>query len=116
MRTDVSSAFLLGFLACSGNRDHLLYLIYTVLQADRLYTMVIVQSLLGEVFGKTGQSLLRMFIQMALLGVGAGVGVLAAVLISQTLIFPIVLIYGLMITVAMGAIALLRFDTMEQFV
>ena len=53
---------------------------------------------------------------MALLGVGAGVGVLAAVLISQTLIFPIVLIYGLMITVAMGAIALLRFDTMEQFV
>ena len=69
-----------------------------------------------EVFGKTGQSLLRMFIQMALLGVGAGVGVLAAVLISQTLIFPIVLIYGLMITVAMGAIALLRFDTMEQFV
>jgi len=57
-----------------------------------------------------------MFIQMALLGVGAGVGVLAAVLISQTLIFPIVLIYGLMITVAMGAIALLRFDTMEQFV
>lgn len=91
-------------------------LIYTVLQADRLYTMVIVQSLLGEVFGKTGQSLLRMFIQMALLGVGAGVGVLAAVLISQTLIFPIVLIYGLMITVAMGAIALLRFDTMEQFV
>ena len=91
-------------------------LIYTVLQADCLYTMVIVQSLLGEVFGKTGQSLLRMFIQMALLGVGAGVGVLAAVLISQTLIFPIVLIYGLMITVAMGAIALLRFDTMEQFV
>ena len=91
-------------------------LIYTVLQADRLYTMVIVQSLLGEVFGKTGQSLLRMFIQMALLGIGAGVGVLAAVLISKALIFPIVLIYGLMVTVAMGAIALLRFDTMEQFV
>ena len=91
-------------------------LIYTVLQADRLYTMVIVQSLLGEVFGKTGQSLLRMFIQMALLGVGAGVGVLAAVLISQTLIFPIALIYGIDDHTVAMAIALLRFDTMEQFV
>lgn len=91
-------------------------LIYTVLQADRLYTMVIVQSILGEVFGKTGQSLLRMFIQMALLGIGVGVGVLAAVLINKALIFPIILVYGLMVTVAMGAVALLRFDTMEQFV
>lgn len=116
MRTDVSSAFLLGFLACSGNRDHLLYFdLHRFAGRPPVYNGDRSEPSRGSI-RKTGQSLLRMFIQMALLGVGAGVGVLAAVLISQTLIFPIVLIYGLMITVAMGAIALLRFDTMEQFV
>ena len=91
-------------------------LIYVVIQADRLYTTVLAQSLLGDVFGKTGQNILRMFIQMALLGAGAGVAVIAGIFVNMDFVFPIVLIYSMMVTVAMGVLASLRFDTMEQLV
>nr|WP_294490719.1 putative ABC exporter domain-containing protein [uncultured Mediterraneibacter sp.] len=91
-------------------------LIYTVLQADRIYTMVICQCLLGNVFGKTGQNLLRMSIQMALLGLGAVVAVLIGIFVNMDFIFPIVLIYSIMVTVAMGVLASFRFETMEQLV
>ncbi len=91
-------------------------LIYTVIQADRLYTTVIAQWLVGEIFGKTGQNVIRMFIQMTLLGLGAGAAVLVGIFINIDFIFPIVLIYSIMVTVAMAALASFRFDTMEQMV
>ena len=91
-------------------------LIYVVIQADRLYTTVLAQCLLGDVFGKTGQNVLRMFIQIALLGVGAAVAVIVGIFVNMDFIFPIVLIYSMMVTVAMGVLASLRFDTMEQLV
>lgn len=91
-------------------------LIYAVLQADRLYTKVIAQCLVGEIFGKTGQDILRMCIQFALLGLGVGVAVLVGLLVNTALIFPILLLYSIMVTVAMGFIASLRFETMEQIV
>ena len=91
-------------------------LIYAVLQADRLYTKVIAQCLVGEIFGKTGQDLLRMCIQLALLGMGAGAAVLVGIFINTGLIFPILLVYSVMVTAAMGFLASLRFETMEQLV
>lgn len=91
-------------------------LIYAVLQADRLYTKVIAQCLVGEIFGKTGQDLLRMCIQFALLGMGAGLAVLVGIFINTGLIFPILLAYSVMVTAAMGFLASLRFETMEQLV
>lgn len=91
-------------------------MIHAVFQADRLYTTVLAQCLLGDVFGKTGQNVLRMFIQMALLGVGVGLAAVIGIIVNTDLIFPIVLIYSIMVTVAMGILASLRFDTMEQLV
>ena len=91
-------------------------LIYVVIQADRLYTTVLAQCLLGDVFGKTGQNVLRMFIQITLLGVGAAVAVIVGIFVNMDFIFPIVLIYSMMVTVAMAVLASLRFDTMEQLV
>lgn len=91
-------------------------LIYTVLQADRLYTKVLCQSLVGEVFGKTGQDLLRMLIQTFLLGFGAGLAVIVGFFVNAGLIYPVLLGYSLLITVAMGVLASLRFETMEQVV
>ena len=91
-------------------------LIYAVLQADRLYTKVIAQCLVGEIFGKTGQDVLRMCVQFALLGMGAGVAVIVGIFINTGLIFPILLVYSVMVTAAMGFLASLRFETMEQFV
>ena len=71
---------------------------------------------MGEIFGKTGQDLLRMCIQFALLGMGVGVAVLVGVFINTWLIFPILLVYSVMVTAAMGFLASLRFETMEQLV
>lgn len=89
-------------------------LIYVVIMADRLYTMVIAQCLFGEIFGKTGQNILRMCIQMAVLGTGAGIAALAGIFVNVDLIFPIVLIYSMIVTVATGIVASLRLETMEQ--
>lgn len=89
-------------------------LIYVVIQANRLYTTVIAQCLVGEMLGRTGQSVVRMCIQMLLLGTGAGVGVLAGIFINMDLIFPIVLIYSMIVTVAAGILASFRFEMMEQ--
>lgn len=89
-------------------------LIYVVIQANRLYTTVLAQCLVGELFGRTGQGIVRMAIQMMLLGAGAGVAALAAVFINVDLIFPIVLIYSMIVTVAAGILASFRFEMMEQ--
>ncbi len=91
-------------------------LTYVIIQADRLYTKVIAQSLLGNVFGKTGQDLLRMVIQITLLGLGATAAVLAGIFVNPQLVFPIVLAYCMLITVGMAILASLRFETMEQLV
>ena len=91
-------------------------LIYTVIQANRLYTTVIAQCLLGEVFGKTGQNVLRMFIQTALLGAGVAAAVAVGIFVNVDFVFPIVLIYSIMATAAMAVLASFRFDTMEQMV
>lgn len=91
-------------------------LIYTVIEANRLYTKVIAQSLLGEVLGKTGQDFLRVFIQMLVLGFGAGAAVMIGMFLNLDFVFPILLIYSIMVTVAMALLASLRFETMEQLV
>ena len=89
-------------------------LIYTVLQANRLYTRVLAQCLVGDVLGKTGQNIIRMLMQMFILGIGITIACFIGILIHMNLIFPIVLIYCLAVTVMIGAVASIRFDTMEQ--
>lgn len=89
-------------------------LIYAVLQANRMYTKVIAQCVIGNSLGKTGESIVRMCIQMFILGIGIAAAVLLVVLGETDLVFPIVLIYSMIITVAMGLIASIRFDSMEQ--
>lgn len=91
-------------------------LIFVVLQANKLYSKVIAQTLLGDVFGVKGQDLLRACLQMLILGMGAGAAVLVGILVNLDFIFPILLIYSIIVTVAIGFLASLRFDTMEQIV
>ncbi len=91
-------------------------LIYTVLQANRLYLKVIAQWLVGELLGKTGQELIRALMQMLILGLGAGIAVLVGIVINLNLIFPILLIYSLLATILIGLLAAIRFDSMEQMV
>jgi fatty acid desaturase len=90
-------------------------LIYTVLQANRMYIKVVVQCLLGDSFGKTGQDIIRMLIQMMTLGLGIGAAVLVGTLINIDFVFPIILIYSIIVTVIIGLLASFRFYSMEQF-
>lgn len=89
-------------------------LIYTVLQANRIYSKVLAQCLVGDVLGRTGQDVVRAFFQMFVLGIGVGIAALAGILISMDLVFPIALIYSIIVTVIIGLIAAIRFDSMEQ--
>lgn len=89
-------------------------LIYTVLQANRLYMRVLVQCLVGDLLGKTGQNLIRVLMQMFILGIGIAAAVLIGVIVNMNLIFPVVLVYTLAVTVLTGLIASVRFETMEQ--
>ncbi|OUP83763.1 hypothetical protein B5F07_09315 [Lachnoclostridium sp. An169] len=91
-------------------------LIYTVLQANKLYARVLAQCLVGDVFGAKGQDIIRAVIQMAILGMGIGAAVIVGVFVNVDLIFPILLIYSIIVTGAMCLLASLRFDTMEQLV
>ena len=89
-------------------------LIYTVLQANRIYSKVLAQCLVGDVLGRTGQDVVRAFFQMFVLGIGVGIAALAGILIGMDLVFPIALIYSIIVTVIIGLIAAIRFDSMEQ--
>lgn len=89
-------------------------LIYMVLQANKMYTKVLVQCLLGDLLGKTGQELLRLLLQMFILGFGAAAAVIAGLLLDLDMVFPVTLIYSLLVTGLLGALASIRFDFMEQ--
>lgn len=89
-------------------------LIYVVLQANKLYTRVIAQCIVGNFFGKTGQEIIRMLFQMFILGIGVAVATAAGIIFNINVVFPIILIYSLIVTTVLGALASVRFDTMEQ--
>ena len=89
-------------------------LIYTVLHANKMYTRVVAQCLVGDFLGKTGQDIIRMLLQMFIIGIGVMAAVAAGILIHVNLVFPIILIYSIIVTAVMGALASVRFDTMEQ--
>lgn len=89
-------------------------LIYTVLSANRLYTKVVAQCILGDSLGKTGQDIIRMLMQMALLGIGIAAALGIGFAINMNLIFPITLVYSIIVTVMLGALASIRFRSMEQ--
>lgn len=87
---------------------------FTVLQANKIYTMILVQCILGDSLGKKGQNLVRTVIQMFILGTGGAVLGVVAAFINVDLVFPIVLIYSMIITVIIGLVASIRFYSMEQ--
>lgn len=89
-------------------------LIYMVLQANKMYARVIVQCLIGDFLGKTVQELVRMFVQMFIIGIGVFMAVMVGILINLNWVFPFVLIYSMIVTVLLGALASIRFDSMEQ--
>lgn len=91
-------------------------LTYTVLQANRMYIRVVAQCLLGDSLGKTGQDIVRAVMQMAVIGIGVAISAVAGIMVDLDLVFPIILIYSMIVTVAIGLLASIRFSSMEQLV
>lgn len=89
-------------------------LIYTVLQANRLYSKVVVETMIGDILGKTGKSYVVAFLQMFILGIGIGIAAMVGILIRLDLVFPIILIYSMIVTVVIALLASIRFGMMEQ--
>lgn len=88
--------------------------VFTVLQANKIYAKVITRCIAGEIFKENGQNIIRMLIQTAVLGMGALAALFAGMFLDMDFIFPILLIYSIIVTGAMGLLASLRFETMEQ--
>lgn len=83
-------------------------------RANRLYTKVIAQCLLGDTLGKTGQDFVRAIFQMTVLGIGLAIALAAGFMVNIDLVFPIIFIYSMIVTVVIGLLASIRFYSMEQ--
>lgn len=90
-------------------------LIYVVLQASRLYVKILSECILGNTFGSTAKSLFAMLLQGGVIGAGIGIAALLGYFVNYNLVFPIILIYSMMVTVLIGWITTSRFETMEQW-
>ena len=90
-------------------------LIYCVLQANRLYIKILGESILGSTLGNTGKSIFAMAVQGGILGVGIGLAALMGFLINFNFVFPIILIYSMIVTVLIALLTVGRFETMEQW-
>lgn len=88
--------------------------VFVVLQANKLYMKVLFEALLGDTFGKTAKGIIQAVTQMSILGIGIGLAVAAGIFISYNLVFPIVIIYSMIVTVMIALLAAVRFETMEQ--
>lgn len=90
-------------------------LIYCVLQANRLYIKILGESILGSTLGNTGKSIFAMAVQGGILGVGIGLAALMGFFIHYNFVFPIMLIYSMIVTVLIALLTVGRFETMEQW-
>lgn len=88
--------------------------IYVVLQANKLYARMLVDSILSASSGVNVRNMVCMLFQSATLGMGAMFGALTAVFISIKLLFPIIFIYSILIVSIIAFLASSRFGEMER--
>lgn len=89
-------------------------LLYVLFQAIKMYMRIFALYILGDNFGLQVRKLFQMLIQSSLMGVGIAVAVVVGMVINLNLVFPILLIYSMIITVAVMFLASYRFDVLEQ--
>lgn len=88
--------------------------IYVVLQANKLYMRVLVDSILGASAGVNVRNMVYMLFQSATIGMGAMFGALAAAFIHIKLLFPVIFIYSILIVIIIAFLASARFGEMEK--
>ena len=93
----------------------LMLFVYYLLQANKLYIEVLVESLLRAVFGSTGRS----FIRLSLVGTcffGGSILIAITFAISQSAIIALLAgcLFYLLITIAIASIGAIRYERMEM--
>lgn len=118
IRAAVDGAFLLFPIGIAWQVEIwkiiIIWLIYIVLQANKLYLRVFADSLLGETLGTTGKSILRSLIQSGIIGVGIFAAFMAYILAGGAAVYLVGLIYVSLVTVIVALLAVGRFGQMEQ--
>lgn len=89
-------------------------LVYTLIQAVKIYVKILIESCFGDTLGNTAKEWLRILIQYSVLGVGIVFAVLAGVFVNLNLAYPIILVYSILIAGILAMLASERFNTMEQ--
>ena len=89
-------------------------MIYAVLQANKLYMRVFAESVIGSSLGTTGRQFLYMLFQSAILGMGIVCGVATGIFLGMFWVFPILIIYCILMMTLVMFLAASRFDRMEQ--
>lgn len=88
--------------------------IYVFFQAIKMYMRIFTLYILGDHFGTQVRTLLHMLLQSSLIGVGIAVAMAAGFMININLVFPILLIYSIIITGVVMILASTRFEVLEQ--
>ena len=90
--------------------------IYAVLQANKLYMRVFAESVIGSSLGTTGRQFVYMLFQSAILGMGIAFGVVAGIFLGMFWVFPILILYCMLMMILIMFLASSRFEKMEQAV
>ncbi len=64
--------------------------------------------------GNTAKEWLRLLAQYSVLGVGIAFAALAGIFVNLNLVYPIFIIYSILIAGVLAVLASARFETMEQ--
>lgn len=89
-------------------------LLYVLFQAIKMYMRIFAIYILGDNFGLQVRKLFQLLIQSSLMGVGIAVALVVGIVINIDLVFPILLIYSIIIAVAVMFLASYRFEVLEQ--
>lgn len=89
-------------------------LIYVCFQAVKMYMRIVAIYILGDHFGKKIRDMFRTLFQGTLMGVGIAAAVSAGIAVNINLVFPILLIYSMIITVVTMFLAAVKFEVLEQ--
>ena len=90
--------------------------IYAVLQANKLYMRVFAESAIGSSLGTTGRQFVYMLFQSAILGMGITFGVVTGIFLGMFWVFPILILYCMLMMIFIMLLASARFEKMEQAV
>lgn len=88
--------------------------IYVCFQAVKMYMRIVALYILGDHFGKKIRDVFRMLFQGALMGAGIAIAAAAGIAVNINLVFPILLIYSMIITGVAMLLAASKFEVLEQ--